>query len=67
LSYLFACLNQEHRVHNRRSAIQTIALARKYSAFPVILRMDKAKHGEASYLQLINDAKNNGVKVMQME
>jgi len=29
--------------------------------------MDKAKHGEASYLQLINDAKNNGVKVMHAE
>jgi hypothetical protein len=26
--------------------------------------MDKAKHGEASYLQLIIDAKNNGAKVM---
>jgi len=67
LSYLFTCLNQCRDVQTRRAAIQTIAFAREHAAFPVILRMDKAKHGEASYPQLINDAKNNGLKVMHIE
>ncbi|MBU5619839.1 hypothetical protein KQJ21_08930, partial [Enterobacteriaceae bacterium S5_ASV_15] len=38
---------------------QTIASAQTHAAFPVILCMDKAKHGEASYPQLISDAKYN--------
>jgi hypothetical protein len=40
-----------------QSANQTIASALAHAAFPVILRMDKAKHGEASYPQSISEAK----------
>ncbi len=40
---------------------QTIASAQTHAAFPVILCMDKAKHGEASYPQLLSDAKYNRV------
>jgi hypothetical protein len=59
LSYLFACLNHYRDSPAWQSAIQTIASAQTHVAFPVILRMDKAKHGEASYLQFISDAKYN--------
>jgi hypothetical protein len=59
LSYLFTCLNHLGDVRAWQPADQTIASAQAHAAFPVILRMDKAKHGEASYLQSINDAKYN--------
>ncbi|WP_313575671.1 hypothetical protein, partial [Pseudescherichia sp.] len=62
LRYLLTCLNHRGCFHPT-SAKQTFALANKHAVFPAILRIDKTKHGAASYLQFISDAKDTRRKL----